>query len=269
PSSPACVPALESAAERAASHVREEGRSAAEDDRGRAPHRPARRAEPVPRRASRPLGGAVRRHRSRRPGAAAREPYQTLVRLRNRRRAARRLQRHPARTSPRCRLRSGLHHGAGRRHDHRKRRARRGRPHGARARSTAPRSRPRRRSSQLPAVAPAACVRRLPGGTFMRLRRLQIESFRGVKALDWRHIAETAALVGPGDSGKSTILDAIERVLSPKWNVSFDDTDFWDLHTEAPIVIRATITNLPSSFYRDSKFGLLLHGFDTTNGEAV
>ncbi|HLS80623.1 MAG TPA: AAA family ATPase [Steroidobacter sp.] len=103
----------------------------------------------------------------------------------------------------------------------------------------------------------------------MRLRRLQIENFRGVKALDWRHIAETAALVGPGDSGKSTILDAIERVLSPKWNVSFDDTDFWDLHTEAPIVIRATITNLPSSFYRDSKFGLLLHGFDTTNGEAV
>ena len=103
----------------------------------------------------------------------------------------------------------------------------------------------------------------------MRLRRLQIENFRGVKALDWRHIAVTAALVGPGDSGKSTILDAIERVLSPKWNVPFDDTDFWDLHTGAPIIIRATITDLAPSFYRDSKFGLLLHGFDTTTGEAV
>lgn len=103
----------------------------------------------------------------------------------------------------------------------------------------------------------------------MRLRRLQIENFRGVKALDWRHIAETAALVGPGDSGKSTILDAIERVLSPKWNVPFDDTDFWDLDTGAPIVIRATITDLAASFYRDSKFGLLLHGFDTANGEAI
>jgi len=87
--------------------------------------------------------------------------------------------------------------------------------------------------------------------------------------LDWRHIAETSALVGPGDSGKSTILDAIERVLSPKWNVVFDDTDFWDLQTEAAIVIRATITDLAPSFYRDSKFGLLLHGFDTTNGEAT
>lgn len=103
----------------------------------------------------------------------------------------------------------------------------------------------------------------------MRLRRLEIENFRGVKALDWRYVAETAALVGPGDSGKSTILDAIERVLSPKWNVAFDDTDFWDLQTEAPIVIRATITDLAQAFYRDSKFGLLLHGFDKDKGEAV
>lgn len=90
-----------------------------------------------------------------------------------------------------------------------------------------------------------------------------------MKSLDWRHIPETAALVGPGDSGKSTILDAIERVLSPKWNVAFDDTDFWDLNTGAPIVIRATITELARSFYRDSKFGLLLHGFDMDKGEAV
>lgn len=103
----------------------------------------------------------------------------------------------------------------------------------------------------------------------MRLRRLEIENFRGVKSLDWRHIAETAALVGPGDSGKSTILDAIDRVLSPKWNVPFDDTDFWDLHADTPIVIRATITDLAPSFYRDSKFGLLLHGFDKEKGEAV
>ncbi len=103
----------------------------------------------------------------------------------------------------------------------------------------------------------------------MRLRRLEIEKFRGVRSMDWRYIPDTAALVGPGDSGKSTILDAIERVLSPKWNVVFDDTDFWDLHTDATIVIRATITDLAPSFYRDSKFGLLLHGFDKDKGEAV
>lgn len=103
----------------------------------------------------------------------------------------------------------------------------------------------------------------------MRLRRLEIENFRGVKSLDWRHIGETSALVGPGDSGKSTILDAVERVLSPKWNVPFDDTDFWDLRTDAPIRIRATITELAPEFYRYSKFGLVLHGFDSTKGEAT
>ena len=103
----------------------------------------------------------------------------------------------------------------------------------------------------------------------MRLRRLEIENFRGVRSLDWRHVADTAALVGSGDSGKSTILDAIERVLSPKWNVVFDDTDFWNLETDKPIVVRATLTDLAPSMYRDTKFGLLLHGFDPKEGTAV
>ena len=103
----------------------------------------------------------------------------------------------------------------------------------------------------------------------MRLRRLEIENFRGVKTLDWRHIAETTALVGPGDSCKSTILDAIERLLSPKWNASFDDTDFWELNIESPILIRATITELDPIFYRDSKYGLFLQAFDQDDGKAV
>jgi putative ATP-dependent endonuclease of OLD family len=103
----------------------------------------------------------------------------------------------------------------------------------------------------------------------MRLRRLEISHFRGVHQLDWRHVGETAALVGPGDSGKSTILDAIERVLSPRWNLAFDDTDFWNLNTDEPIVIRATVTDLPAGFYRDTKFGLVMHGFDAEEGIAV
>jgi putative ATP-dependent endonuclease of the OLD family len=103
----------------------------------------------------------------------------------------------------------------------------------------------------------------------MRLRRLEVERFRGIRSLDWRGIGRTAALVGPGDSGKSTLLDAVERALSPRWNLSFDDSDFWNLQTAEPVVIRCTITEFPDSFLRDSKFGLALQGFDSMAGVAV
>lgn len=33
--------------------------------------------------------------------------------------------------------------------------------------------------------------------------------------------------MGPGDSGKTTILDAIDLCLGARRNVSFSDTDFW------------------------------------------
>lgn len=76
------------------------------------------------------------------------------------------------------------------------------------------------------------------GGVLVRVRRLQIERFRGIKSLDWRHIGDTVGLVGPGDSGKSTVLDALERVLSLRWNYPFDDSDFRNLQTDEPLVIR-------------------------------
>lgn len=90
----------------------------------------------------------------------------------------------------------------------------------------------------------------------MRLRRLEISNFRGIASLDWRGVGDTAALVGPGDSCKSTVLDAIERVLSPRWNLQFDDADFFALRTTVPIQIRATVTDFPASFLRETKFGL-------------
>lgn len=102
----------------------------------------------------------------------------------------------------------------------------------------------------------------------MRVRRLEIANFRGIKKLDWTGIGETAALVGPGDAGKTSVLDALERVLSPRWNHPFDDTDFWQLDTSNAIVIRATLTDLPKDFLRDSKFGLALHAVEPATGYA-
>ena len=100
----------------------------------------------------------------------------------------------------------------------------------------------------------------------MRLRRLEVERFRGIRTLDWRGVPQAAALVGPGDSRKSTVLEAIERTLSPRWNVPFSDSDFWSLDVSRPIQIRCTLTGFPSGFYRDTKFGLCLQRFDASTG---
>ncbi len=95
----------------------------------------------------------------------------------------------------------------------------------------------------------------------MKLRHLKIERFRGIKNLDWHLLGEFMCLVGPGDMCKSTILDAIELVLSPRWNPSFDDADFHDGDASRPIVIEATIGELPRRLLSDTHFGLRLRGY--------
>jgi putative ATP-dependent endonuclease of the OLD family len=48
----------------------------------------------------------------------------------------------------------------------------------------------------------------------MQIRRIKIERFRGIKALTWCPRPGINCLVGPGDVGKSTILDGITLALS-------------------------------------------------------
>jgi energy-coupling factor transporter ATP-binding protein EcfA2 len=90
----------------------------------------------------------------------------------------------------------------------------------------------------------------------MKIRRLTIRRFRGIRELDWDPDGDFICLVGPGDSTKSTILEAIEIAISPRWNVSIDDSDFHDCVTAQPIEITATIGELPEELRRDSRFGL-------------
>lgn len=95
----------------------------------------------------------------------------------------------------------------------------------------------------------------------MRLRQVQIERFRGIKWLDWNVGGGFVCLIGPGDSTKTTILDAIELALSPRWNVTFDDADFYEAKTNEPISITVTVGDLPDELKSDAKFGLLARGW--------
>ncbi len=94
----------------------------------------------------------------------------------------------------------------------------------------------------------------------MKLRHLAVKQFRCIKNLDWLLNADFLCLVGPGDIGKSTILDAIELVLSPRWNPVFDDCDFYKGDTSEPLTIEATIGALPRRLLSDAHFGLRLRG---------
>lgn len=95
----------------------------------------------------------------------------------------------------------------------------------------------------------------------MKLRHLKIQSFRGIKSLDWFPQGDFICLIGAGDSGKSTVLDAIELVFSPRWNPNLDDSDFYMGDTTANPSIEATIGELPRRLLSDALFGLRLRGF--------
>jgi putative ATP-dependent endonuclease of OLD family len=98
----------------------------------------------------------------------------------------------------------------------------------------------------------------------MKLRHLAIMNFRGIREMSWFPPGDFVCLIGPGDIGKSTILDAVELVFSPRWNPPLDDADFFQCDTSEHLVIEATVGELPQRLISDAAFGLRLRGFDST-----
>ena len=96
----------------------------------------------------------------------------------------------------------------------------------------------------------------------MRIRRLSIQNYRGIKSLDWRLPVDQRliTLVGPGDSGKSTILEAIHNLLGDRWNIAVSDTDFYGASAESPLMIWALLDQLPDALMKDTSMGLWLSG---------
>jgi len=94
----------------------------------------------------------------------------------------------------------------------------------------------------------------------MQLRQIKVSHFRGIATLDWTPSNSFCCLIGPGDSGKSTVLDAIEALLSSRW-FSFTESDFLSCDTSAPIVIEATIGELSRTLKSDERFGLYVRGW--------
>lgn len=98
----------------------------------------------------------------------------------------------------------------------------------------------------------------------MKIRKLIIKYFRGIKELDWNlPIGDIFCLIGKGDSSKSTILDGIRYAFYPHWNLSLSDSDFHQCKTDNPIVIEVTIGELTEEFCSEYKYGHYLRGWCT------
>lgn len=90
------------------------------------------------------------------------------------------------------------------------------------------------------------------------IHEISIKNFRGIKEFKQSfYKTNFICLIGRGDSGKSTILEAISYVLSSSWNLTFYDSDFFNCDTTQPIIIEATLTDIPD-FFLNEKFGLHL-----------
>lgn len=98
----------------------------------------------------------------------------------------------------------------------------------------------------------------------VRIRKIEVRNFRSIQSLDWAPSAGINCLIGPGDSGKSSILDAIDLCLGARRSAPFGDTDFFGLDVTHPVVISLTLGALPDGLKNLDIYGDFLRGFDAS-----
>ena len=74
------------------------------------------------------------------------------------------------------------------------------------------------------------------------IRRLSIERFRGISVLTWHPAPRVNVILGGGDVGKTTVLDAITLLLSPTNTGTVADIDYYRRDVSAGFVIEAVMT---------------------------
>lgn len=99
-----------------------------------------------------------------------------------------------------------------------------------------------------------------------RIRLVEIKHFRSIQTLTWHPQNGLNCLAGPGDSGKSTILDAIDLCLGARRSVSISDTDFYGLDVTQPISISLTIGGLSDRLKNLDYYGECLRGYHDLTG---
>ena len=96
----------------------------------------------------------------------------------------------------------------------------------------------------------------------MRIRRIGIRNFRGIRELDW-DVPDNSllCLIGRGDSTKSTILEALRRAFHPQWHLAFDDADFFQCAPANTICIDVILGDILDEFRDLESYGHHLCGW--------
>ncbi|MGJ8560128.1 MAG: ATP-dependent nuclease [Litorimonas sp.] len=96
-----------------------------------------------------------------------------------------------------------------------------------------------------------------------KIRFIKIENFRCFESFEWHPNSGLNCLIGSGDSGKSTIIDAIDLALGPRQTKLFSDADFHLLQTDKSILIEITVGDLDDPLKNLEKYDMWLRGYDS------
>lgn len=79
-----------------------------------------------------------------------------------------------------------------------------------------------------------------------QIRKLSIQRFRGIQSLTWLPAEGMNVILGGGDVGKTTVLEAIALLLSPSNTAVISEADYWARDSAQEFVIEA-VMSLPNA----------------------
>lgn len=100
-----------------------------------------------------------------------------------------------------------------------------------------------------------------------RIRKVEVRHFRCIRELEWLPATGINCLIGPGDSGKSSILDAVDLCIGARRSIQINDADFHRLDVNTPISVSVTLGELDDALKSLDAYGLYLRSFDAQSGE--
>lgn len=85
------------------------------------------------------------------------------------------------------------------------------------------------------------------------IRRLRIRRFRGIRFLEWLPDPTLNVLVGPADSCKSTVLEALSLLLTAAPNITLNEFDYFERKTGDQFDVEAVVAIDTAAFFREQE----------------